>query len=92
MFFTQCFANDNTKEYHLVDPAESADIRPNKKGELEWRPCRKFHVIAVNKDGIFFKMLYFTNPDKVNTIFYLNNDVNRNANTGEDEPGSVKSS
>ena len=83
-FLTQYFSTDNNKEYHLVDAAETANIRANKRGELELRPCRKFHVIAVNQDGIFLKMLYFTNPDIVTTIFDLNNDVNDNANTDED--------
>ena len=83
-FLTQYFSTDNSKEYHLVDAAETANIRANKRGEFELRPCRKFHVIAVNKDGIFPKMLYFTNPDIVTTIFDLNNDANRNANTDED--------
>ena len=83
-FLTQYFSTDNNKEYHLVDAAETANIRANKRGVLELRPCRKFHVIAVNQDGIFSKMLYFTNPDIVTTIFDLNNDVNDNANTDED--------
>ena len=42
------------------------------------------HVIAANKDGIFSKMLYLTNPDIVTTIFDLNNDANHNVNTDED--------
>ena len=83
-FLTQYFPTDNSKEYHLVDAAETANIRANKRGEFELRPYRKFHVIAVNKDGIFSKMLYFTNPDTVTIIFYLNNDANHNGNTDKD--------
>ena len=45
---------------------------------------QKIHVIAVNNDGIFSKMLYFTNPDIVTTIFDLNNNANHNVNTDED--------
>ena len=82
-FLTRYFSTDNSKEYHLVDPAETAYIRANKRGKFELRPCRKSHVIAVNKDGIFSKMLYFINPDTVTTIFDLNNDANHNANTDE---------
>ena len=40
--------------------------------------------ISVNKDGIFSKMLHFTNPDIVTTIFDLDNDENHNANTDEE--------
>ena len=83
-FLMQYFSTDNSKECHLVDAAETAYIRANKRGEFELRPCRKFHEIAVNKDGIFSKMLYFTNPDIVTSIFDLNNDANYNANTDED--------
>ena len=83
-FLMQYFSTDNSKECHLVDAAETAYIRANKRGEFELRPCRKFHDIAVNKDGIFSKILYFTNPDIVTTIFDLNNDANYNANTDED--------
>ena len=84
-FFTQYFSTDNSKEcHHLVDAAETANNRANKSGEFELRPCRKCHVIVVNKDGIFSKMLYFTNPEIVTTIFDLNNDANDNANTDED--------
>lgn len=54
--------------------------RASKREEQESRPCRKFHVIAVNKAGIFSKMLYFTNPDIVTTIFDLNDDANHSAN------------
>ena len=35
----------------------------------------------LNKDGIFSKIFYFTNPDIVTTIFDLNDDANHNANT-----------
>ena len=61
-----------------TDAAETANIRANKRGEFE------FHVISVNKDGIFSKMLHFTNPDIVTTIFDLDNDENHNANTDEE--------
>ena len=83
-FLTQNFSTGNSKKYHLVDAAETAYIRGNKRAEFELRPWRKFHVIAVNKDGTFSKILYFTNPDIVTTIFDLNNDANDNANTDED--------
>ena len=67
--------NSNRKEHHLVDAAQTTKVRANKR-ELESRPHRKFHVIAVNKDGIFPKMLYFTNPDIATTIIDLNDDAN----------------
>ena len=39
----------------------------------------------MSKDGIFFKIFYFTNPDNiVTTIFDLNDYANHNANTDED--------
>ena len=31
-FFMQYFSTDNRKEYHLVDAAETANIRANKRG------------------------------------------------------------
>ena len=77
---TQYFSTDNSKEYHLADVAETVKRRANKREEQESRPCRKFHVTAVNKDGIFSKMLYFTKPDIVTTIFDLNDDANHSAN------------
>ena len=80
-FLNQYFSTDNSKEYHLVDAAETAKVRANKRREL--RPCRKFYVIAVTKDGIFSEMLYFTNPDIFTTIFGLDDDPNHNANTDE---------
>ena len=48
-FLTQYFSTDNSKEYNLADAAETAKVRGNKTKELELRPCRKFHVIAVTK-------------------------------------------
>ena len=47
-FFAQYFSTGNSKEYHLVGAAETANIRANKRGEFELRTCRKFHVVAVN--------------------------------------------
>ena len=39
----------------------------------------------MSKDGIFFEIFYFTNPDNiVTTIFDLNDYANHNANTDED--------
>ena len=46
-FFVRYFSTGNSKEYHLVGAAETTNKR-NIRGEFELRPCRKFHVIAVN--------------------------------------------
>lgn len=80
----QQFCHEIVSGYHLVDAAKTAIVRANKSGELELKPCKKFHVTAVKNDGIFSKTLYFTNPDIVTTIFNLIDDANHNANTDEE--------
>ena len=62
-FLQQYFLDDESKEHHLVDEAENAKVKANERGELEIKPCRKFHVIGVNEDSVFTKKLYFTNPN-----------------------------
>ena len=37
-FLTQNFSTGNSKEYHLVDAADTAYIRGNKRAEFELRP------------------------------------------------------
>lgn len=59
-FLIQYFSTDNRKEHHLVEASKTIKVRVNKRGELILRQCRKSHVIAVNKDGLFSKMLHFT--------------------------------
>ena len=73
-FLQQYFLDDESKEHHLVDEAENAKVRANERGELEIKPCRKFHVIGVNEDGVFTKKLYFTNPNIISTIFDFNDE------------------
>ena len=73
-FLQQYFLDDESKEHHLVDEAENAKVRANERGEFEIKPCRKFHVIGVNEDGVFIKKLYFTNPNITSTIFDFNDE------------------
>ena len=73
-FLQQYFLDDESKEHHLVDEAENAKVRANERGELEIKPCRKFHVIGVNEDDVFTKKLYFTNPNIISTIFDFNDE------------------
>ena len=41
-FLTQYFSTDNSKENHLVHVTKTANIKANKRGEFELRPCKKF--------------------------------------------------
>ena len=58
-FLNDYFRNDNTKEHHLISTSENAELRKMKKIEHKMKDCRKFRVIAVNKDRKFFIALYF---------------------------------
>ena len=58
-FLNDYFRNDNTKEHHLISTSENAELRKMKKIEHKMKNCRKFRVIAVNKDRKFFIALYF---------------------------------
>ena len=84
-FLQQYFLDDKSKEHHLVDEAENAKVRANERGELEIKPCRKFHVIGVNEDSVFTKKLYFTNPNIISTIFDFNDEDTLNTSADVDD-------
>ena len=44
-------------------------LRTKERAEYVLRPCRQFHVIAVNQKGEFKKVLYFREQDIVSTLF-----------------------
>ena len=68
-FLNDYFRNDNTKEHQLISASENAELRKMKKIEHKIKDCRKFRVIAVNKDGKFFTALYFRRADITKYIF-----------------------
>ena len=60
------FKDDVQKEHHFISEIETATERKKKQAEFEIRPCRKFHLIAMSKDGQVHRQLYFENPDLAN--------------------------
>ena len=57
-FLKDYFKSDDSKEHFLVDAAETAKIRKQKREEFKIDPCRKFHVIWVNSEGSTGKVLF----------------------------------
>ena len=72
-FLTQYFDDDNSKEHYLVDSAKLAAQRKLDQKEHVIRPCRKFHLIAVNNQGMFDKVLYFEDSDILSRLFISTN-------------------
>ena len=68
-FLKKYFSGDNSKEYYCVDDADTAQLRTKERGEFVLTPCRQFHVIAVNQNGEFKKVLYFREQDIVSTLY-----------------------
>ena len=58
-FLKKYFSGDNSTEYYCVDAADIAQMRTKERGEYVLKPCRQFHVIAVNQKGEFKKVFYF---------------------------------
>ena len=56
--------NDNSKEHYLVDSADLSQKRSTGKQAHIIKPCRCYHVIAVNKEGTSAHKLYFRDDDK----------------------------
>ena len=68
-FLKEYFVNDDSKEHYLIDDAETAQVRKQKKGEFKLEPCRKYHVIAVDSDGTFSKSLFFRDV-RIESLFH----------------------
>ena len=68
-FLEKYSTNDSSKEHQLVDTAETVSIRKNEREEFVLKPCRTFHVTAVNKHGKFGKILHYRNQDIFNFLF-----------------------
>ena len=62
------FVNDDSKE-HLIDGAETAQVRKQKRGDFNLEPCRKHHVIVVNSDDTFSKSLFFRDV-RIESLFH----------------------
>ena len=57
-----------------------------KKEEFVLKPCRIFHVIAVNKHGKFAKILHYRNQDIFNSLFDDVSDIQEIIDDEQDEP------
>ena len=60
--------HDNTKEHYHVDESVTASKRQKEKEEFVMSPCRAYHLIAVNNDGEFKKLLYYKG-EELQSIF-----------------------
>ena len=85
-FLKKYFTNDSSKEHYLVDAAETASIRRKEREEFVLKPCRIFHVIAVNKHGKFAKILHYRNQDIFNSLFDDVSDIQEIIDDEQDEP------
>ena len=54
---------DDSKEYCHIDEEKTSKIRAKKQGERILKPCRCYHLIAVDTDGNFSNVPYFRNVD-----------------------------
>ena len=54
---------DDSKEYSHINEEKTSKICAKKQGEHILKPCRCYHLIAVDTDGNFSKVLYFRNVD-----------------------------
>ena len=84
-FLKKYFTNDSSKEHYLVDAAETASIRRKEREEFVLKPCRIFHVIAVNKHGKFAKILHYRNQDIFNSLDDVS-DIQEIIDDEQDEP------
>ena len=55
--------NDESKEHYFIDEEKLAVKRREEKHEFIVRPCRAYHLIAVNSKGDFGKRLYYKGED-----------------------------
>ena len=68
-FLKEYFFNDDSKEHYLIDDAETAQVRKQKRGEFKLEPCRKYHGIAVDSDDTFSKSLFFRDV-RIESLFH----------------------
>ena len=73
-FLSSFLSSDKSTEYHHVDAAETAKVRSTKRGEFELKACRKFHVIAVSKDGFFLPDHCFS---EIRTLFLQSSTIHQ---------------
>ena len=59
---------DSTKQHYHVDEAVTASKRRTTKEAFVLKPCRAYHLIAVNSDGEFQKLLY-CKGENLNSLF-----------------------
>ena len=71
-FLKEYFFNDDSKEHYLIDDAETAQVRKQKRGEFKLEPCRKYHGIAVDSDDTFSKSLFFRDV-RIESLFHSGN-------------------
>ena len=85
-FLKKYFTNDSSKDHYLIDAAETPSIRRKEREEFVLKPCRIFHVIAVNKHGKFAKILHYRNQDIFNSLFDDVSDIQEIIDDEQDEP------
>ena len=73
-FLKVFFKEDITKKHFLVDESITASTRSKPRDFHILRPCRQFHLIAVNSAGEFQKVLFYKGQD-LKTIFGTNEDT-----------------
>ena len=57
------FLQQNFEEYNLIEEELTTKARAKKQGEHALKPCRCFHMIAVDPEGYFSKELYIREID-----------------------------
>ena len=68
-FLKEYFVNDDSKEHYLINDAETAQVRKQKREEFKLEPCRKYHVIAFDSDDTFSKSLFFRDV-RIESLFH----------------------
>ena len=58
-FLKEYLVNDDSKDHYLTDDAETAQVRKQKRRDFNLKPCRKYHVIAVDSDDTFSESSFF---------------------------------
>ena len=82
-FLKDYFKSDDSKEHFLVDAAETAKIRKQKREEFKIDPCRKFHVIWVNSEGSTGKVLFIRDNKIVENICSKDYEIEHDDNDNE---------
>ena len=87
-FLKDYFQIHDSKEHFLFDAAETAKIQKQKQGEFKIEPCRKFHVIRVNSEVPFGKVIFLRDNKIVENICSKDYEIEHHDDDNELEYGT----